>query len=568
MARRARRSAAPALRARSRRTVVDTDGRTPERGRRRGRWPRLGDAPVSAATTRIAGRAATAPYDVVVGHGLLGELAGSARRGTSRGSPSSTRRRSPPATARPRVDDAAPAGVGRRGCEVPDAEEAKTAEVAAALLGRARAGRLHPHRRRRRRRRRRGRPTWPASSPRPGCAACASCRCPTTLLGMVDAAVGGKTGINTAEGKNLVGAFHPPAGVLVRPRRAGTLPRGDSVAGWPRWSSAASSPTRRSSTSSRPTRPAQRGPAGRRCASSIERAIRSRPTVVAEDLRESARVGREILNYGHTLGHADRAGRALPLAARRRGLRRHGLRRRARPAGRPARRRRRRPAPRRVLDALGLPTTYRGDRGPSCSTAMRVDKKARGDLLRFVVLDGAGQPRPASRAPTRPCSHAAYAEVATGGVHDADVLVLNGPNLGRLGTREPEVYGADDLRRPRRRSCRAARARRSASRSRSGRPTTRPSWSAGCTRPPTPATPVRAQPGGLHPLLLRAARRLRPARPRPLVEVHISNPAAREEFRHTSVVAAVADRHDRRVRPRAPTCSRCAPSLAAAVASA
>ena len=37
---------------------------------------------------------------------------------------------------------------------------------------------------------------------------------PTTLLGMVDAAVGGKTGINTAEGKNLVGAFHPPAGVL------------------------------------------------------------------------------------------------------------------------------------------------------------------------------------------------------------------------------------------------------------------------------------------------------------------------------------------------------------------
>ncbi len=40
---------------------------------------------------------------------------------------------------------------------------------------------------------------------------------PTTLLGMVDAAVGGKTGINTAEGKNLVGAFHPPAGVVVRP---------------------------------------------------------------------------------------------------------------------------------------------------------------------------------------------------------------------------------------------------------------------------------------------------------------------------------------------------------------
>ena len=44
---------------------------------------------------------------------------------------------------------------------------------------------------------------------------------PTTLLAMVDAAVGGKTGINTAEGKNLVGAFHPPGGRAVRPRRAG-----------------------------------------------------------------------------------------------------------------------------------------------------------------------------------------------------------------------------------------------------------------------------------------------------------------------------------------------------------
>ena len=48
---------------------------------------------------------------------------------------------------------------------------------------------------------------------------------PTTLLGMVDAAVGGKTGINTAEGKNLVGAFHPPAGVLCDLDALQTLPR-------------------------------------------------------------------------------------------------------------------------------------------------------------------------------------------------------------------------------------------------------------------------------------------------------------------------------------------------------
>ena len=48
---------------------------------------------------------------------------------------------------------------------------------------------------------------------------------PTTLLAMVDAAVGGKTGINTAEGKNLVGAFHPPAGVLCDLAALATLPR-------------------------------------------------------------------------------------------------------------------------------------------------------------------------------------------------------------------------------------------------------------------------------------------------------------------------------------------------------
>ena len=65
---------------------------------------------------------------------------------------------------------------------------------------------------------------------------------------MVDAAVGGKTGVNTAAGKNLVGAFHPPAGVLCDLATLDTLPRADLWPAWPRWSSAASSPTRRSST--------------------------------------------------------------------------------------------------------------------------------------------------------------------------------------------------------------------------------------------------------------------------------------------------------------------------------
>ena len=87
-------------------------------------------------------------------------------------------------------------------------------------------------------------PTSPASSPPPGCAACAVVQVPTTLLGMVDAAVGGKTGINTPEGKNLVGAFHPPAGVLCDVDVARDPARGRSRGrAWPRSSSAASSPT-------------------------------------------------------------------------------------------------------------------------------------------------------------------------------------------------------------------------------------------------------------------------------------------------------------------------------------
>ncbi|BAS09157.1 3-dehydroquinate synthase [Arthrobacter sp. Hiyo4] len=54
---------------------------------------------------------------------------------------------------------------------------------------------------------------------------------PTSLLGMVDASVGGKTGINTAEGKNLVGSFHPPAGVLVDLDTLTTLPRNEIISG-------------------------------------------------------------------------------------------------------------------------------------------------------------------------------------------------------------------------------------------------------------------------------------------------------------------------------------------------
>ena len=67
---------------------------------------------------------------------------------------------------------------------------------------------------------------------------------PTTLLGMVDAAVGGKSGIATAAGKNLVGAFHEPAAVFVDLDTLARCPAPTWPAGWRRWSRPASSRTR------------------------------------------------------------------------------------------------------------------------------------------------------------------------------------------------------------------------------------------------------------------------------------------------------------------------------------
>jgi 3-dehydroquinate synthetase len=64
-----------------------------------------------------------------------------------------------------------------------------------------------------------------------------------------------------------------------------------------------------------------------------------------------------------------------------------------------------------VLSALGLPTTYRQDRWEQLLTAMRRDKKTRGDLLRFVVLTGVGQPT-RLEGPDPALLQGAYAELA------------------------------------------------------------------------------------------------------------------------------------------------------------
>jgi 3-dehydroquinate dehydratase II len=118
------------------------------------------------------------------------------------------------------------------------------------------------------------------------------------------------------------------------------------------------------------------------------------------------------------------------------------------------------------------------------------------------------------------------------------VLVLNGPNLGRLGIREPEVYGSatlEDLAA----QCRAAGEKLGLSVQ--VRQTDDESELIGWVHEAADGRiPVVLNPAAFthYSYALRDALAMRTA---PLIEVHISNPAARESFRHTSVVAGVAD---------------------------
>ncbi|NEC13481.1 3-dehydroquinate synthase [Streptomyces sp. SID8014] len=231
---------------------------------------------------------------------------------------------------------------------------------------------------------------------------------PTTVLAMVDAAVGGKTGINTAEGKNLVGAFHPPAGVLCDLAALESLPVHDYVSGLAEIIKAGfiADPVILDLIESDPA--AARTPAGPHTAELIERSIRVKADVVSEDLKESGR--REILNYGHTLGHAIEKNERYEW--------RHGAAVAvgmlyAAELGRLAGRLDDATADRHrsVLEAVGLPLTYRYDQWPKLVENMKVDKKSRGDTLRFIVLDGLARPT-VLEGPDPAVMLGAYGEVA------------------------------------------------------------------------------------------------------------------------------------------------------------
>jgi 3-dehydroquinate synthase len=237
---------------------------------------------------------------------------------------------------------------------------------------------------------------------------------PTSLLGMVDAAVGGKTGINTAEGKNLVGCFYEPAGVICDLDLLTTLPSPHLVAGLAEVIKCGfiADPEILAMIESDPGSAVRADSPVLR--DLVERAVSVKARVVAADFRETtstgSTVGRELLNYGHTMGHA--------IERRERFGWRHGdavsvgmifAAELARLAGRldePIAARHRA-----VLSSVGLPTSYAADAFDELLHSMALDKKTRGSTLRFVILNGLASAEILT-APEEALLRAAYAAVA------------------------------------------------------------------------------------------------------------------------------------------------------------
>ncbi|WP_072801920.1 3-dehydroquinate synthase [Rhodococcoides yunnanense] len=212
---------------------------------------------------------------------------------------------------------------------------------------------------------------------------------PTTLLAMVDAAVGGKTGINTEAGKNLVGSFHEPSAVLVDLATLETVPRHEIVAGLAEIIKTGfiADPVILDLIEADPQ--AALDPTGTVLPELIRRSVEVKARVVAADLKESSL--REILNYGHTLGHA--------IERRERYRWRHGAAVSvglvfAAELGRLAGRLDDATADRHrsILESVGLPTSYDGEAFGDLLKGMQTDKKNRAGMIRFVVLDGLAKP--------------------------------------------------------------------------------------------------------------------------------------------------------------------------------
>lgn len=210
---------------------------------------------------------------------------------------------------------------------------------------------------------------------------------PTSLAGMVDASVGGKTGINSEYGKNLIGAFHSPIAVLIDTNFLSTLSDRDFSAGMAEVIKCGFIADKKilDLASSYTGETLRKNPDA--ISELIVRAVTVKAQVVSSDFKEG--FAREVLNYGHTLGHAIeihakyqlRHGEAVSIGlvyaaelAFARGL-----------------------ISKLVLDlhrtillAYGLPTTYDRQAWQKLAPLLALDKKVRGNTIRFVALSGIG----------------------------------------------------------------------------------------------------------------------------------------------------------------------------------
>jgi len=342
------------------------------------------ETPADPVTVHVA---SAAPYDVLIGRGLLGDLV-EAVRATGAGRAALIHPPTLAATAEVIRDAVRDTGIDAQLLQVPDAEDAKNLTVlgfcwnvfgqigldrqdvviglgggsVTDLAGFAAA-------------------TWMRGVK--------VVQVPTTLLGMVDAAVGGKTGINTDAGKNMVGAFYEPFAVIADLATLDSLPPHELVAGMAEVVKCGFIADPQILTIVQVDQQSALDPAGAPLAELVRRAVAVKAEVVAADLRESSL--REILNYGHTLAHA--------IEKRERYRWRHGAAvsvglvfaaELARAAGRLDDDTADRHLT--VLHGLGLPTTYDPDALGELVTIMGSDKKTRSGTLRFVVLDALARP--------------------------------------------------------------------------------------------------------------------------------------------------------------------------------
>jgi 3-dehydroquinate synthase len=232
---------------------------------------------------------------------------------------------------------------------------------------------------------------------------------PTTLLGMVDASVGGKTGINTNEGKNLVGSFYAPHAVIADLDTLTALPRNEILAGFAEVVKCGFIAEPEILQTIEADLDAATNPESPQFRRMVELSIGIKARVVGEDFTEQGL--REILNYGHTLGHAIehteryqwRHGAAVSIGmvyaaelARLNGRLSDAVVERHRS----------------ILESLSLPVSYPVGRWQTLLSIMQRDKKTRGGMLRFIVLDDIARPT-ILQAPEPSLMFAAYQEIGS-----------------------------------------------------------------------------------------------------------------------------------------------------------